>query len=110
MNIELEELNNYVGDDINCPFCLKLISNIEMNKPSPCSHTLFIAHDLGFMYCDIRTKKNLSIPNFDDPNEYIDKYENVDDMTSKITIPKSKKIAAYAPAPSFAGSFFGFVI
>lgn len=33
---------------------------------------------------------------------------SVDELTNKIDIPKSVKIAVYMPAPAFFGSYYGF--
>ena len=109
MTIEIEERNDYESD-INCPFCSKEIVVMEGFEISPCEHTLFIAHDEGFEFCDDRTKANLNIPLKGDTSDYIEKYEHgIDGMTSSVNIPKSKKISVYTPAPSFFGAYYGFV-
>ena len=108
MKIEVEESNDYESD-VHCPFCSQAIVEMDNFDISPCEHTLFIAHDEGFEFCDDRTKINLSIPLGDDPSDYIEKYDDgIDGMTSSISIPFSKKIAVYVPAPSFFGTYFGF--
>lgn len=109
MTIEIEERNDYEGD-INCPFCSKAIVAMEDFEISPCEHTLFIAHDEGFEFCDDRTKVDLNIPLEGDPSDYVERYDDgIDGMTSSINIPNSKKIAIYTPAPSFIGTYYGFV-
>ena len=108
MKIKVEERSDY-KNDINCPFCKLKIMDIDSGDVEPCEHTLFIAHDEGFEFCDERTKRNLNLPLADDPSDHEDKFENFDEMTSQITIPNSKKIAVYVPAPSFFGAYYGFV-
>ena len=108
MKIQVEERSDY-KNDISCPFCKFKITDIDSGGFKTCKHTLFIAHDEGFEFCDERTKKNLNIPLPDDPSDHVDRFENFDEMTSKITIPNSKKIAVYVPAPSFFGAYYGFV-
>jgi len=109
MKIETEERNDYDGD-INCPFCSKTIVKMDDFNVSPCEHTLFVAHDEGFEFCDDRTKVNLNIPLKDDPSDYVEKYgDGIDGMTSSIDISNSRKIAVYTPAPSFFGAYYGFV-
>lgn len=109
MKIKIEERSDYESD-ITCPFCSKKIVKMEGFDISPCEHTLFIAHDVGFEFCDDRVKADLKIPLEGDPTDYVERYDDgVDGMTSSINIPNSKKIAVYTPAPSFIGTYYGFV-
>ncbi|MBC8552149.1 MAG: hypothetical protein H8D23_21095 [Candidatus Brocadiales bacterium] len=108
MKIEVEERDDY-RNDVYCPFCSKIVVEMGNFGVSPCKHTLFIAHDEGFEYCDDRVKLNLNIPLEDDPSDYAEEYDGIDGMTSSISILNSKKIAVYVPAPSFFGTYFGFV-
>jgi hypothetical protein len=109
MKIKIEERSDYESD-IACPFCAQKIVEMEGFDISPCEHTLFIAHDEGFEFCDDRTKVNLNIPLEGDLSDYVERYDyGIDGMTSSINIPKSKKIAIYTPAPSFFGAYYGFV-
>jgi len=108
MIIEIEERSD-CDSDISCPFCLRKIVKMQDFKISPCEHTLFIAHDEGFEFCDDRTKVNLNIPLEGDPFDHIEEYESgVDGMTSSVTIPDSIKIAVYTPVPSGFGAYYGF--
>lgn len=109
MTIKIQERSDYESD-INCPFCEKKVVSMNEFKVLPCSHTIFIAHDEGFEFCDERVKKNLNIPLDEDPYDHIDKYEfGIDGMTSSINIADSIKIAVYTPAPSGFGAYYGFV-
>jgi len=108
MNIQIEERNNY-RDDVHCPFCSKKIQVMEDGTLTPCEHTLFVASDDGFAFCDDRTKNNLDIPNNDDPYDHFERFECIDAMTSSIDLPNSKKISVYVPAPSFFGTYYGFI-
>ena len=107
--IKIQESNDYESD-VLCPFCSQKVLNMNGFEISPCEHTLFIAHDEGFEFCDERTKKNLNIPLTDDPFDYVENYDSgIDEMTSGITIPNSIKLAIYVPAPSGFGAYYGFV-
>ena len=110
MTISVEERSNYCSN-VHCPFCGKLIVDVERGEDvNPCEHTLFVAHDEGFEFCDSRTKENLGIQPDQDVDEYIQSSnESLDEITNKINIPNSRKIAVYVPAPSFFGTYYGFV-
>ena len=110
MSILVEERSDY-RSNIHCPFCGQLIADIESGEDvTPCKHTLFIAHDEGFEFFDSRTKENLGIHPDQDLDDYIQNSDDsVDAITSKINIPNSRKIAVYVPAPSFFGTYYGFV-
>ncbi len=109
MKIKIEERSDYESD-IYCPFCSKTIVEMDGFGVTPCKHTLFVAHDEGFEFCDDKTKINLNIPLNQDPFDFVENYNSgVDGMTSEITIPDSIKIAIYVPAPSFFGTYYGFV-
>ena len=108
MSILVEERDNY-RDNLHCPFCDQRVQDMENGDLTPCVHTLFVANDEGFEFCDERTKNNLEIPNNDDPSDHVERFGSIDDMTSSIDLPNSKKIAVYVPAPSFFGAYYGFV-
>ena len=109
MTIEVQERDNY-RDDIHCPFCNQLVFNQEKMKINSCQHTLFIAHDHGFEFCDLRTKKNLKISENEDLENYGEFLETgMDEFLRGVDMAGSIMIAVYVPAPSFFGSYYGFV-
>ena len=109
MTILIEKRENY-RDDVHCPICNEKIADIENGTAAtPCVHTLFVAHDEGFEFCSLKTRKNLGISNETDLNDFLINSDlSVDELTNKIDIPKSVKIAVYMPAPAFFGSYYGF--
>jgi len=115
--IKIKESYDYESD-VLCPFCSQRVLNMNGFEINPCKHTLFIAHDDSFVFCDERTKQNLNIPLKDDPFDYVENYDSgVDKMTSSISIPNSIKLANYIPEPllsgerpkKFFGTYYGFI-
>lgn len=97
---------------IKCPFCNHVVldpnkDKIDEEYYSPCGHTIFVAHDMGFDYVTTALEKNLGIANMQ--NEDIDTGDGgFDGLTSRTTIPGSVRFASYVPAPSFFGTYVGF--
>jgi hypothetical protein len=109
----IEEFEDPETPHQRCPICNEVVIDLAPTPPTmtPCKHTLFIATDHGFEFCDDRTKENLNIPKDADPNEYAEKHdERYDGLTSSITIQNSKKITVREDFPyGSEGAYFGFV-
>ena len=75
LSIIVEERSDY-RNNIHCPFCGKLVADVESGEDViPCEHTLFIAHDEGFEFCDTRTKENLGMHPDQDLDDYLENSE-----------------------------------
>lgn len=92
------ELSSY-RDPLYCPFCGN--KTIGERKISPCEHTLFIATDEGLEYCSERLDRN-ELENQAEDSSW-------DEATDGLDYPDSLKFAIYIPAPSFFGSYVGYV-
>lgn len=98
---------------IHCPFCGHEVKPLETFKLgedpgeiTPCAHTLFIASDHGY---DHRAPLYNKLRGLDPDDDDIDLDEdNMDEFTDKLPLAGSIKIAQYAPAPSFMGTYYGF--
>ncbi len=53
---------------------------------TPCKHTLFIAHDIGFEYRSEQFNENLGIENKDDDEITGDEFGGYDGLTDKVSI------------------------
>lgn len=75
-----------------------------------CGHTLFVATDHGFSYRSRIYNAHMGLPDDQDPEPCLGDGDasNLDAYTSRVGIPGAVKIAAYAPAPSFFGVYYGF--
>ena len=74
---------------------------------TPCTHTLFIAHDDGFEFRDERFDENLGIQGLgSDVME--GRAEGIDAFTDKVSLPDAIKVAAYASTQAGFGSYYGF--
>ena len=95
---------------IFCLFCGQKVfdpDNLD-DWDTPCSHTLFIAHDAGFSYRSSSFNTSVGLKADDDsPEPDIGEY-NYDSFTDLVTIENSIKVAIYTPAPSGMGAYVGF--
>ena len=95
---------------IFCLFCGQKVfdpDNLD-DWDTPCSHTLFIAHDAGFSYRSSSFNTSVGLKADDaSPEPDIGDY-NYDTFTDLVDIKNSIKIAVYVPPPGLSGSYFGF--
>lgn len=106
-----------------CPFCGTMVQDLDSNqepKVTPCPHTLFVCHDMGWQYVSDRMHselKRMRLRVSDDETEAVMALPGAeedaddchfDDVTSRVTIPGSQKFAAYQGPPSFYGGYVGF--
>jgi hypothetical protein len=86
-------------DNIVCPFCKSMIIKCFEAEPfRVCPHTVFVATDFGFEY--IRDDfKGVVIP---------EPLGSVDNYTRELAID-GLLLVRYEPAPSFLGTYWGFV-
>ena len=95
---------------IFCLFCGQRVLNPDNSDDmvTPCSHTLFVAHDEAFEYRSHRFNSSTGLERQDDdPNPDIGEY-NYDSFTDLVNIKNSIKLAIYTPAPSGMGVYIGF--
>lgn len=108
--IQRVELNAYYWVPVHCPFCGVRVMGadpVDETRMTPCTHTLFIAHDDGFEFRDERFDENLGIQGI--AGEVVDgRAEGIDAFTDKVSLPDAIKVAAYASAQSGFGSYYGF--
>jgi hypothetical protein len=72
---------------------------------------LFIAHDMAFEYRSERFDRNLNLNGLTEKEveeRWLSEEGGVDGLTDKVTLADAIKVAAYAPAPSAYGSYYGF--
>ena len=81
-----------------------------------CEHTLFVAINEGFEFCDKRVKENLGIPFDEDINKYVEKFvgdpdsdEDIDSITNRIDLPGYIKIYAYTGSDHGIDVYYGFM-
>lgn len=115
--IQRVELTTFYDSPIHCPFCgTRVIAYPENEEPtvSPCPHTLFIAHDMGFEYRSQRFNQSMGFEldtdsGLDDIEDQLgDAFDGVDGLTDKVSIVDAVKFAAYVGPPSGYGSYVGF--
>ncbi len=112
--IQRTELKTYYYTPVHCPFCGTRVMGADPadeTRITACSHTLFIAHDTAFEYRSKRFDENLALDGLTDKEvekRWIGEEGGVDGLTDQVTLADSIKIAAYAPAPSAYGSYYGF--
>lgn len=91
MSIQRVELNEKYDVSIYCPFCGGIVLNQQQEEDiteliTPCKHTLFIAHDIGFEYRSEQFNENLGIENKDDDEITGDEFGGYDGLTDKVSI------------------------
>jgi hypothetical protein len=112
--IQRIELKTFYYTPVHCPFCgIRVMGAdpVDETRITPCPHTLFIAHDTAFEYRSERLDKNLKLTGLS-PEEAEQLWQveegGIDGLTNRITLTDAVKVAAYAPAPSAYGSYYGF--
>lgn len=112
--IQRVELIAYYYYPIHCPFCGARVMGADSEDETSidaCPHTLFIAHDTAFEYRSERFDRNIHLAGLsekDVENRWTAEENGIDGFTNKVTLPDAIKFAAYAPAPSAYGSYYGF--
>lgn len=112
--IQRTELRTFYYTPVHCPFCGTRVMGadpIDETRITACLHTLFIAHDTAFEYRSERFDENLNLSGLSDKEveaRWRVEEGGVDGFTNQITLADAIKIAAYAPAPSAYGSYYGF--
>jgi hypothetical protein len=103
---------------IHCPFCGQKVLDSSSAETSPCIHTLYIAHDIGFEYRSEKINELLEMPSVIDGDHSLE-WEDLDrelpengydGLTDAIELKESFKLATYVPAPGFMGTYVGFWI
>ncbi len=112
--IQRTELKTYYYTPIHCPFCGVRVMGADPRdetRITACPHTLFIAHDTAFEYRSARLDENLEFDGLSE-REIEAKWRadahGIDGLTDKVSVADAIKVAAYAPAPSAYGSYYGF--
>lgn len=112
--IQRTELKTYYYTPVHCPFCGTRVMGadpVDETRITACPHTLFIAHDTAFEYRSERFDQNLDLTGLSDEAvelRWQGEEGGVDGMTNRVTLADAIKVAAYAPAPSAYGSYYGF--
>lgn len=113
-SIQRAELKTHFYTPVHCPFCGTRVMGADPadeTRITACPHTLFIAHDTAFEYRSARLNNNLGLSQLSDEEVAARWHQaegGVDGFTDRITVPDAIKFAAYAPAPSAYGSYYGF--
>lgn len=112
--IQRTELKTYYYTPVHCPFCGTRVMGadpVDETLITACPHTLFIAHDMAFEYRSERFDTNLNLNGLTDKEveeRWLAEAGGVDGFTNQVTLADAIKVAAYAPAPSAYGSYYGF--
>lgn len=112
--IQRTELRTFYYTPVHCPFCGTRVMGADPEdetRITACPHTLFIAHDTAFEYRSKRLDENLNLIGLDDKaveQRWMSEEGGVDGLTNQVTLADAIKVAAYAPAPSAYGSYYGF--
>lgn len=112
--IQRTELKTFYYTPVHCPFCGTRVMGADPEdetRITACAHTLFIAHDTAFEYRAERFDRNLNLNGLSDrevEERWLGEEGGVDGLTNKVTLADAIKVAAYAPAPSAYGSYYGF--
>ncbi len=107
-SIQRVELDTYASP-IYCPACGQQVLSPEEGTVNECPHTLFVAHDAGFEYRSPRFDEAMGIVGVDSDDIELGEH-HYDGFTDRVAIKNSIKFAIYIPAPSFAGTYVGFVV
>lgn len=108
--IQIVEINTHYEIQLHCPFC-GCTPITEDGEATPCVHTLFVAHDEGFVFRSDRFNENLKLEGLSEgqvQEQVGDTEHGYDGLTSTVTLADSIKFASYVGAPSFFGSYIGF--
>ena len=112
--IQRTELETYYYTPVHCPFCGVRVMGADPSdetRITACPHTLFIAHDTGFEYRSARLDHNLHLDGLSESEieaRWHEDARGIDGFTDAVCLPDAIKVAAYAPAPSAYGSYYGF--
>lgn len=112
--IQRTELKTFYYTPVHCPFCGTRVIGADPadeTRITACSHTLFIAHDMAFEYRSERLDKNLNLNGLSEMEveaRWLAAEGGIDGFTNQVTLADAIKIAAYEPAPSAYGSYYGF--
>lgn len=112
--IQRTELKNFYYTPVHCPFCGTRVMGadpVDETLITACAHTLFIAHDMAFEYRSERFNLNLRLDGLTEKEveaRWQGETGGIDGFTDQVTLADAIKVAAYAPAPSAYGSFYGF--
>lgn len=113
-SIQRTELKTYYYTPVHCPFCGTRVMGadpVDETRITACAHTLFIAHDTAFEYRSPRFDENVNIDGLSDTEieaRWSQEDGGIDAFTNQVTLADAIKVAAYAPAPSAYGSYYGF--
>lgn len=112
--IQRTELKTFYYTPVHCPFCGVRVMGADPQdetRITACPHTLFIAHDTAFEYRSARLDKNLEFDGLSEREieaKWHEDEHGIDGLTDKVSVADAIKVAAYAPAPSAYGSYYGF--
>ena len=112
--IQRTELKTFYYTPVHCPFCGVRVMGADPDdetRITACAHTLFIAHDTAFEYRSARLDDNLALKGLTDEDveaKWLANARGIDGFTDAVTVTDAIKVAAYAPAPSAYGSYYGF--
>lgn len=112
--IQRTELKTHYYTPVHCPFCGTRVMGADPSdetRITACSHTLFIAHDMAFEYRSERFNKSLNLNGLSDhevEERFLREDGGIDAFTDQVRLADAIKVAAYAPAPSAYGSYYGF--
>lgn len=112
--IQRTELKTFYYTPVHCPFCgIRVMGAdpVDETRITACPHTLFIAHDTAFEYRSTRFDANLDLSGLSEQAveaRWQAQDGGIDGLTNQVTVADAIKVAAYAPAPSAYGSYYGF--
>lgn len=112
--IQRTELKSFYYTPVHCPFCGERVMGADPadeTRITACPHTLFIAHDTAFEYRSARLDANLRLEGLSEREveaRWRADKQGIDGFTDKVRLADAIKVAAYAPAPSAYGSYYGF--
>ncbi len=112
--IQRNQLKTFYYTPVHCPFCGTRVMGadpVDETLITACIHTLFIAHDMAFEYRSERFDRNLCLNGLSETEveeRWLRETDGIDGLTNQVTLADAIKVAAYAPAPSAYGSYYGF--
>jgi len=111
--IEVREVNDFFDEPPHCPFCkAQVIEPKDDGFDSdfkPCPHLLFYAQDDGWEHLSEHAKQEfIRLGVMAEDESLIDPHASIDEITSRIEIPGSIKLATYMSPPSMHGAYLGF--
>lgn len=112
--IQRTELKTFYYTPVHCPFCGVRVMGADPDdetRITACTHTLFIAHDTAFEYRSGRLDDNLGLNGMSEAEveaKWLADKRGIDGFTDTVSLADAIKVAAYAPAPSAYGSYYGF--